>query len=101
MEAFNRKAHWETVYSTKKIEELSWYQHIPETSLQFLAETGFSKNAKIIDVGGGDSFFADHLLEAGYTDITVLDISAYSLERAKKRLGEKAGLIRWISADVT
>lgn len=101
METFDRKEHWETVYSTKKVDEVSWYQPVPETSLQFLAGSGLTRDAKIMDVGGGDSFFADHLLAAGYTDITVLDISANALERAKKRLGEKAGLIKWIVADVT
>ena len=101
METFDRKEHWETVYSTKKMEEVSWYQPVPETSLQFLAGSGLTRDAKIMDVGGGDSFFADQLLAAGYTDITVLDISANALERAKKRLGEKAGLIKWIVADVT
>lgn len=101
METFDRKAHWETVYSTKQLDEVSWYQPVPETSLQFLAAAGLSKDARIIDVGGGDSFFADHLLEAGYTDITVVDISVTALERAKSRLGEKAALIKWIVADVT
>lgn len=101
MEAFDRKAHWENLYATKQLEEVSWYQPVPETSLQFVAAAGLSKDARIIDVGGGDSLFADHLLEAGYTDITVVDISANALERAKNRLGEKAERIKWIVADVT
>ncbi|MDF3026756.1 MAG: SAM-dependent methyltransferase [Fluviicola sp.] len=101
MNDFDRKKHWETIYSTKELSEVSWYQPIPETSLNFLEEAQLEKNAKIIDIGGGDSFFADHLLAAGYTDITVVDISENALDRAKKRLGEKAALVKWIVGDAT
>lgn len=99
MESFGRKKHWEAIYQTNNINEVSWYQPTPETSLQFLRENQIAKNAAIIDMGGGDSFFVDHLLELGYTDITVLDISAVALEKAKKRLGEKAKNVNWIVAD--
>jgi ubiquinone/menaquinone biosynthesis C-methylase UbiE len=101
MSDFNSKTHWETIYATKKLSEVSWYQPVPETSLQFLADSNLPKDAKIIDVGGGDSFFVDHLLEAGYTDITVVDISVNALERVKDRLGEKAKLVKWIVGDIT
>lgn len=101
MNDFNRKEHWETIYATKELNEVSWYQPIPETSLNFLEEAQLEKDAKIIDVGGGDSFFVDHLLDAGYTDITVADISGNALERAKKRLGAKAALVKWIVADAS
>jgi len=62
-------------------------------------EKMISDGAGIIDVGGGDSFFVDHLLDLGYTDITVVDISSNAIERAKKRLGKKANLVKWIVAD--
>ena len=101
MADFNRKAHWENIYATKALNEVSWYQPVPATSLQFLSEAGLSKNAKIVDVGGGDSFFTDHLLEMGYTDLTVVDISENALNRAKQRLGAKAASVKWIVADVT
>jgi ubiquinone/menaquinone biosynthesis C-methylase UbiE len=99
MPDFNRKAHWENVYATKELHEVSWYQPVPETSLNFLAEAQLPKDDRIVDVGGGDSFFADHLLDRGYTNITVVDISENALERAKKRLGERAGSIQWIVSD--
>ncbi|MEN9445660.1 MAG: hypothetical protein RL728_172, partial [Bacteroidota bacterium] len=63
-------------------------------------ETNIPKDAAIIDIGGGDSKLVDFLLEEGYTNITVLDISANALERAKKRLGEKADLVQWIVSDI-
>ncbi len=99
MNFFERKAHWERIYETKKLSEVSWYQPIPKTSLRFFNDLNVSKTAKVIDVGGGDSFLVDHLLDLGYQDITVLDISEKAIERAKKRLGEKAKKVIWIIAD--
>lgn len=99
MENFNRKNHWENIYGTKELQEVSWYQPVPETSLNFLGEFDLPKTAKIIDVGGGDSYFTDHLLELGYEDVTVLDISEAALERAKQRLGNRAEKVKWIVAD--
>jgi len=99
MENFDKKAHWEKIYQTKSLQEVSWFQPKPETSLQFFGEFKVSKDAKIIDIGGGDSLLVDHLLDLGYTDITILDISEAALTKAKTRLGNKAGLVKWIEAD--
>jgi 2-polyprenyl-3-methyl-5-hydroxy-6-metoxy-1,4-benzoquinol methylase len=97
----NRKSHWENIYQTKNLQDVSWYQPVPETSLAFFTDNHVPKDAAIIDIGGGDGFLVDHLLDLGYTDITVLDISAHALERAKLRLGEKAKAVTWIESDVT
>lgn len=99
MEGFNRKEHWEKIYQNKNIEQVSWYQPIPHTSLEFVNEFNLNKDAAIIDIGGGDSFFVDHLLETGFTNITVLDISAKAIDKAKARLGDKANAVKWIVAD--
>ncbi|MGO3183655.1 MAG: class I SAM-dependent methyltransferase [Aequorivita sp.] len=101
MENFDRKKHWENIYQTKKLTEVSWFQPTPEISLNLIQTAAILKDAKIIDVGGGDSFLADHLLDLGYRDITVLDISSAAIERAKKRLGERAKLVKWIVSDIT
>ena len=74
---------------------------MPQTSIDFIASFNLPKDAKIIDIGGGDSKLADFLLELGYTNVTVLDISGKALERAKARLGSKANQIKWIESDVT
>jgi SAM-dependent methyltransferase len=95
----DRKEHWENIYKTKSLQEVSWYQPNPSTSLDFIRQFNLPLSAKIIDVGGGDSFLVDHLLDLGYTGITVLDISAASLERAKQRLGKRADMVKWIVAD--
>jgi len=95
----NKKNHWENIYRTKELKDVSWYQTTPTTSLNFLKEFSISKSAKIIDVGGGDSFFVDHLLDMGYEDITVLDISEAALDRAKLRLRKNSQKVKWIVAD--
>ena len=95
------KAHWEDIYSRKKFEETSWYQSIPETSLNIIESLGLSREAAIIDVGGGNSFLVDHLLDLEYKDITVLDISGRALNSSKDRLGEKAKNVKWIESDIT
>lgn len=100
MKAFDRKTHWENIYETKKIDEVSWYQPVPTTSLYFVKHFNLHKSAKIIDIGGGDSLFVDHLLDLGYNDITVLDISSAAIERAKKRVGNSGENVKWIVADV-
>lgn len=96
-----RKEHWETVYNTKQPNEVSWTQEIPTTSLNFIRSFGLPKTASIIDIGGGDSKLADHLLQEGYTDITVLDISEKALERARARLGAASEQVKWIVSDIT
>ncbi|MEW7290030.1 class I SAM-dependent methyltransferase [Aquimarina sp. 2304DJ70-9] len=100
MEDFNHKTHWETVYKNKDLKDVSWYQKIPKTSLSFIKYFELPKTAKIIDIGGGDSFLVDHLLDLGYKDITVLDISETALNKAKKRLGSDAKNIKWIVANI-
>lgn len=96
---FDRRAHWETIYKTKELKEVSWFQPTPETSLDFFTHFNVPSTAKIIDIGGGDSFLVDHLLDKGYKDISVLDISAAAIERAKQRLGDRASQVKWIVED--
>ncbi len=96
-----KKNHWERVYETKQPNEVSWTQGIPQTSLDFIHSFKLPKSAKIIDVGGGDSRLVDFLLDEGFEIVTVLDISAKALERAKKRLCKKAENVNWVVSDVT
>lgn len=95
------KQHWNEIYNRKKMENLSWFQAEPKLSLDFIRQLNLDLSASIIDVGGGDSLFVDYLLEMGFTNISVLDISESALNRAKKRLGDKANLVNWIVADVS
>jgi SAM-dependent methyltransferase len=99
MEPSNRKKHWENIYQTKDLKDVSWFQPKPETSLDFFKQFHVPTSAKIIDIGGGDSLLVDHLLDLGYQDISVLDISEAAIDRAKLRLGDRAKNVKWIVAD--
>ncbi len=96
----DKKQHWEKVFTTRQVDEVSWYQQTPQQSLDFVKQLALPKTASIIDIGGGDSFFADHLLQMGYSNVTVLDISAAAIDKAKKRLGSKALLVNWVVSDI-
>ena len=95
------KDHWEKIYETKEESDFSWFQLYPKTSIEFINLFDLPKNAKIIDIGGGDSHLVDALLEMGYSNIYVLDISVKAIDRAKARLGSKAETVQWIVSDVT
>lgn len=97
----SNKEHWEHIYTTKTPQEVSWTQEVPQTSLDLIAKFDLPKFAKIIDIGGGDSLLVDHLLDLGYTNLSVLDISENAINRAKKRLGDKADKVTWIVMDIT
>lgn len=94
------KEHWEQVYRTKSPDEVSWFQSVPELSLELVRATGEPLSAPLVDVGGGTSTLVDHLLKAGYEDLTVLDISGAALELSRVRLGELALRVEWIESDV-
>ena len=96
----NRKTHWETVYETKSSNEVSWTQERPQTSLEFIHSFNLPKTAKIIDIGGGDSKLVDYLLDEGFENVSVLDISEKALEKAKARLGERSSKVKWIVCDI-
>lgn len=95
-----KKEHWEKVFATKQETEVSWYQQKPETSISFFTKNNIPKEAKIIDIGGGDSYLIDSLLEMGYTNLFLLDISENAIEKIKKRLGRKSKNVTFIVSDV-
>jgi ubiquinone/menaquinone biosynthesis C-methylase UbiE len=94
------KAHWEHVYRTRNLEEVSWHQRTPGLSLDLIRRAAPDLRARIIDVGGGTSSLVDHLLRDGYSQITVLDVSEAALRHAQHRLGAAAQAVTWIEADV-
>lgn len=97
----DRKAHWQTVYQTKGEDEVSWFQERPGTSFALIGRSGVARNDAILDVGGGASRLIDHILDAGYGDLTVLDIAEAALVASKARLGDRARSVCWEAADIT
>lgn len=95
------KIHWENVYSTKATDSVSWFQPHATLSMQLIRETGIDYDAAIIDVGGGASTLVDNLVGAGFSNLTVLDMSLAALAVAKARLGTNSSSIHWVEADIT
>lgn len=96
----NEKLHWENVYRSKAPTDVSWYQAQPTVSLDLIARSSISPTDPIIDVGGGASVLAERLLDAGFADVAVLDISQAALDHARTRLGPRADRVTWYEADV-
>lgn len=95
------KSHWENIYATKQANEVSWTQAVPQTSLDFIHAAKLNRSAQIIDIGGGDSKLVDYLLDEGFMNISVLDISENALAKTQNRLGDKAEKVNWIVSDIT
>ena len=92
--------HWDTVYSDPTKIKHTWTQSVPDRTLMLIERMSLDKSAPIIDVGGGDSVLVDHLLDLGYRDITILDISEKAIERSKKRIGDRADQVNWVVSNV-
>lgn len=112
MAGMGLQSHWERVYESKAPREMSWHRPHLETSIEWVvqaapdrapgrADRAPGRGAAIIDVGGGDSTLVDDLLALGYRDVTVLDVAEAALDRSRERLGEPAGQVKWMAADVT
>jgi 2-polyprenyl-3-methyl-5-hydroxy-6-metoxy-1,4-benzoquinol methylase len=101
MVAIDCKAHWENVYQTKGETGVSWYQSDPRLSLELIRSVAPSAGGRIIDVGGGASVLVDRLLDLPFERISVLDISEAALDKARSRLGERAGRVDWTAANIT
>ncbi|HYE76705.1 MAG TPA: class I SAM-dependent methyltransferase [bacterium] len=101
MATTDRQTHWDTIHRTKGEREVSWFQEMPQASLDLIARCALPPEAPIVDVGAGASRLVDALLNAGHRDLTVLDISAEALARSRERLGERAQAVQWVVADIT
>ncbi len=97
----DRHEHWNQIYRTKAPEQTSWYQSRPDVSLEMIAASGVAKDAGIIDIGGGTSVLVDHLLDLGYANLAVLDLSGTALTISRARLGARAAGVEWYESDVT
>lgn len=95
----DRSDHWERIYREKPATSLSWHEGIPRVSLDLIEATSIPKDAWIVDIGGGASRLAEGLVAAGYSNLTVLDLSATALAQSRSRIGHEAP-VEWVVADV-
>ena len=96
-----RRQHWDTVYTTKGDDQVSWFEPAPEVSLRLIEEAGLAPESFVIDIGGGESRLVDALLARGVRGVAVLDVSQAAIDRVRARLGAAAARVTWIVADVT
>jgi SAM-dependent methyltransferase len=101
MQSRDRQAHWQGVYTRKAENEVSWFQESPAPSIESIMQIGAALTCPVIDIGGGASRLVDDLIDKGFEDITVLDLSEAALQVAKDRLGDRTAKVDWIVADVT
>ena len=94
------RSHWDEIYDTNSAEQVSWFQPEPAVSLELIDSLRLDRSRPVIDVGGGASPLAGRLLQRGYTDLTVLDVSARALALAQRNLGGRAGQVHWETADL-
>jgi SAM-dependent methyltransferase len=91
--------HWNSIYQTKSVTDVSWFESEPQVSLELITAAS-PRLGRVIDVGGGASRLVDKLMAIGFESVTVLDISERALEHAQARLGAKADQVRWIVGDI-
>ena len=92
-------SHWDDAYAQGETTR-SWFEEQPDMSLRMLGSAGVSAADAVIDVGGGASSLAQALLDRGFRDITVLDVSVTGMQYARRHLGPRAEQVRWVTADV-
>ena len=95
------RTHWEKIYTTKAPDQASWYRPHLETSIVLIERSVSVRSASIIDIGGGESTLVDDLLARGFQNVTVLDVSQVAIDATKQRLGQVAGRVQWVTADIT
>lgn len=101
MNPSSRQEHWDSIYSRKGEEEVTWFEAEPRRSLELVSRCALPSDARIIDVGGGASRLVDGLLDRGFEELSVLDVSSQALEKSRARLGARASRVHWITCDVT
>jgi hypothetical protein len=96
----NRKEHWDKAHAARHPREVSWYQQLPALSLRMIQKSNMAMDTPLIDVGGGASLLVDFLLEEGYRDITVLDLSGIALNKARRRLADQASRVELVRVEL-
>jgi len=91
---------WDWIYATREMTGVGWYEPDPVVSRELVNDAIAAGGRSIIDVGGGASWLADHLVAMNLDRSAVLDISDAALALARHRLGDRADRIEWIVGDI-
>lgn len=95
-----RSGHWNEVYNRKGEDQVSWFEPEPTCSLSMLDALGVAPSMSVLDVGGGAARLVDVLVHRGFSDLSVLDVSAEALGIARARLGDADASVKWIETDL-
>ncbi|MGD9529369.1 MAG: trans-aconitate 2-methyltransferase [Dehalococcoidia bacterium] len=94
-----RADHWEDVYSRRDERSVSWFQQVPTRTLDIFDELRVDPSRSVADVGAGASRLVDELVQRGFGDLTIVDVSASALAKARARVGTAEG-VQWVVHDV-
>jgi len=97
----NKQVHWESIYKLNDFKKVSWYQENPTRSKTLIQNLNLSKSSPIIDIGGGASYLANSLINIGYRDVTVNDISLNAINISKRHNIQNIKTIKWIAGNIT
>src|ERR1700722_14595816 len=79
--------HWDDTYERRGTTGVSWFQPETTMSIDVISHLGIAHDAAIIDVGGGASLLVDSLIDQGFSDVSVLDVSKAALNVPRERIG--------------
>ena len=97
--ADGRRDHWDRIYTSTPSDGVSWYEPEASTSIDLITSLA-GPAAGLIDVGAGASPLVRRLIDIGWRDLTVLDVSAAAVAEQADRLGDRAGEVTMIVEDV-
>jgi SAM-dependent methyltransferase len=92
-------AHWDAAYQAKDVSDVSWFQPRPDTSCRLIADAA-PQRGTVVDIGAGASTLAECLVEDGWPDVTVLDVSNEALATVRDRLVGRGGVVSFVVADL-
>jgi SAM-dependent methyltransferase len=94
--------YWDSVYERRGAVGVSWFQAVPQTSLDLIRALGITPETPVVDAGAGAGTLTGHLAAAGFTDLTAVDISAAALAAARARTAGLPGTapVSWVHADL-
>ena len=91
--------HWDKVYQNKDHTQVSWHQDHATLSLDWISQYAQTSDA-IIDVGSGVSILADNLIDKGYNNLSLLEISPSAIQCAKHCLVQHKGKITFYNQNI-
>ena len=92
--------YWCAMYTDVDITKLGWYEEKSSPSLELIKKTKLAKDAMQFHAGAGATTLIDSLVEGGFTNLIVNDISSCALNKIKNRIGEKQEAVAWIVDDL-